>query len=283
MDELEILEYVNKNSKYVSVNKEKIIPFLNSIENVKYHYWLDREKIGFSEKEFIIFAFICETMNFCFWGNRNWKVYYAGKEYIGSEALFYAILKEIKLNNVFLEIDSLKNVSKSYFKKILSSKGELPILMSKRFKLFKETVRIIEKKKNKFFDEIFSIKTDKELLEYIISNFKHFDDKSKFKGKVIHFNKKATLLVNDLFHGSETIRKNIKTVKNLSAGADYAIPKILKDKNILVYDKKLLNIINKKKMIYHNSRMEIEIRANTLYVLELMKKNYSRIIFVLKQ
>ena len=38
MDELEILEYVNKNSKYVSVNKEKIIPFLNSIENVKYHY-----------------------------------------------------------------------------------------------------------------------------------------------------------------------------------------------------------------------------------------------------
>lgn len=25
-------------------------------------------------------------------------------------------------------------------------------------------------------------------------------------------------------------------------------------------------------MIYHNSRMEIEIRANTLYVLELMKK-----------
>ena len=123
----------------------------------------------------------------------------------------------------------------------------------------------------RFFDELFSMKTDNDILEYIVKNFKYFDDKSKFKGKVIHFNKRAILLTNDLFRISDTIRNNIKTIKNLTGGADYAIPKILQEKGILIYSEKLMKKIQNKRIIRHNSQMEVEIRANTLYSLEIMR------------
>lgn len=271
MKNIEILRYINENSDYVSINKEKIAPFFNGIKNWNYNYWLDNEKINLSEKEFIIFSFICESMNFCFWGNRDWKVTYNDKEYIGSEALFYAILNEISRNPHFLEIRYLKKLRKSDLKKIMLSKGQLPELMQYRYKLLKETIKVIAQKGKTFFDELFSIKTDEELLEYIVKNFKHFDDRSKFKGKIIPFNKRAILLTNDLFRMSPKIRNNIKIIDNLTGGADYAIPKVLQENGILEYNEKLLTIIKSKKAIKHNSQMEIEIRANTLYALEIMK------------
>ena len=52
MKNLEALKYVSENSNYV---------------------FIDKEKINLTEEEAIIFAFICESINFCFWGNRKWK------------------------------------------------------------------------------------------------------------------------------------------------------------------------------------------------------------------
>lgn len=271
MKNIETLKFISENSRYVFINKARIRSFVNNIDSWEYHYWINKKEFGMSEEEFIIFAFLCESMNFCFWENRKWRVLYGNKEYVGSEALFYTILREVSSNKFFLNVEYLKKIKYSQFRNILMSNGELPALVFKRFKLFKETIKIIAKKKEYFFQELFALESDEELLKYIVKNFKHFDDKSRFKGRTIHFNKRAILLANDLFRMSETIRTNLKTINNLTGGADYAIPKVLYEQGILTYDNKLSKIIQNKKIIKHNSQMEVEIRANTLYVLEIMK------------
>lgn len=272
MNSFETLKFVSDNSKYVDIRPEKISSFLFSIDDFKYHYWLDDINTRMTEKELIIFSFICESMNYCFWGSRLWKTEYNNKEYVGSETLFYLILKKVSKEKGFLDIKNLKNLNKSQFKKIMYSNGQYPDLLNTRYKTFKETVKFIYEKGDLFFEELFAIKTDVDLLNYIVKNISHFNDYANFKGKTIHFNKRAILLVNDLFRLSKTIRKNIKNINHLTGGADYAIPRIFRDAGIFVYNKKLANKIDSKKKLRHNSRMEIEIRANTLYVIEIIKK-----------
>ena len=124
-----------------------------------------------------------------------------------------------------------------------------------------------------FYKELYQIKSDIKLIEYITKNINCFNDMSKYKGKIIHFNKRATLLANDLFHMSETIKNNIKNVNNLCGCADYAIPRTFRDYGILEYSKELEEIIDNEKELPHDSNMEIEIRASMLYVIELIKED----------
>lgn len=270
MKDIETLKYINNNSRYVSINFEKLNLFLSNIKNWDYRYWLSDNDLNLSEKEYIIFAFICESMNFCFWGNKEWVVNYKGNEYRGAQALFYSVMNEISSNKLFLDINYLLNLSMADLEKIFSSNNQVPPLLSERFKLLKETINVIANKKEAFFTELFSIASDEELLKYIVTNFRHFDDKSVLDGRTIHFNKRAILLTNDLFNLSEHIRNNIKNLNNLTGGADYAIPRLLHECGILKYSDDLLNMIKTRKIIEHDSRMEIEIRSNTLFVFELM-------------
>ena len=123
-----------------------------------------------------------------------------------------------------------------------------------------------------FFDELFNKESDVDLLKYIVSEFRYFDDSSIYKGKRIEFNKRATLLVNDLYYMSSTIHNNLKNVNNLTGCADYGIPRTLRTYGILEYNEELSNIVDNEIELKHYSNMEIEIRANMLYVLELIKE-----------
>lgn len=267
----EEFKYVVENSKYVTINYDTIDKFVNNLDDVTYIHWSNELNLKLSEKEWILLAFIAESMNFCFWQKPKWKIEYHNEIMSGSSALFYSIIKEAEKNNDFLNLNYLYNISKRDFKNIFASvEGSIP-LIEKRYNNFKETINYIYKNDN-FYDDLFKIKSDKELLNYIINNFNSFDDKSLYKNKMIHFNKRATLLVNDLFYLSKTINKNIKNVNNLSGCADYGIPRTFRDYNILIYNNELSNIVDNEEELMHDSEMEIEIRANMLYVIELIKE-----------
>lgn len=266
-----VLEYVSINSSYVSVNKEKIKSFVQDISNWKYNYWMDDLKQFLDEKKCIIFSFICESINFCFWGNKS-NIDNNYENYIGSEKLFNNLKQGVKENSSILEINYLLNLSENEFINMIGLEFINLPLLQERYKMLKDTITIIYNKKEKFYEELFSCKTDYELLKYITQNFWHFDDRSEYKNQIIEFNKRATLLVNDLYQLSETIKNNIKSLDNLTGCADYAVPRILYEYGILNYNETLLQIIASNKLIEHNSNMEIEIRANTLYALELIKE-----------
>ena len=261
--------YVVNNSKYVHIDTTKLEKFINDLGEINYVHWSKELNLDLNEKEWITLAFIIESMNFCFWKKPKWKIEYNDDLISGSNALFYAIIKQVESDKNFLKIENLDDIDKDKFSELLKGvEGECP-LIDKRFENFKEVVNFI--KNNDFFAEIFSIKSDIELLNYITNNFSSFDDKSIYKGKTIHFNKRATLLTNDLYYLSETIRNNVGSVNNLSGCADYGIPRTFRDYGLLIYDDKLVKLIGNEEEIPHDSDMEIEIRGNMLYLIEVIK------------
>lgn len=265
-----VLKYINENSDYVSVDLNKIKHFVQSISNWNYNYWMSDIKEYLDEKKCIIFAFLCESINFCFWGNEN-NNDNNYENYIGSEELFSNLKQSIKNDASILELNRLMNITEEEFINIIGIEFKDSPLFQVRYKLLKDTIYVIYNKNENFYKELFSLKSDIELLNYITQNFWHFDDMSKYKNQIIRFNKRATLLVNDLYQLSDTIKNNIKSLDNLTGCADYAVPRLLCECGILNYNDELSKIIYSNSLIEHNSGMEIEIRANTLYALELIK------------
>lgn len=166
----------------------------------------------------------------------------------------------------------MNKLTKDDFKKIFYSPDSKIPLFDLRYDLFKDTVKTMYNKGQSFFDELFNKESDVDLLKYIVSEFRYFDDSSIYKGKRIEFNKRVTLLVNDLYYMSSTIHNNLKNVNNLTGCADYGIPRTLRTYGILEYNEELSNIVDNEIELKHDSNMEIEIRANMLYVLELIKE-----------
>lgn len=276
MNGFSFLQEIVNNSKYIKLDEYKIYAFTESVSNC---FSIDSNytfKTSLSEKESILFFFLFESMNFCFWKNRNWIKQYKGIEFNGSEALLYLLLDIVEKNKEFLNIDHLMKIKKEDFYKMMNLNGEYPDLLEERFNLFHQTVEFISQKGTNFFNELYSIKSDKILLSYIVDNIKHFQDIGEIDGVKIAFNKRANLLVRDLFNCSKTIRKNIGHINCLNGGADYALPRIFRDAGIMVYNSDLSKIVDSRNELLHNSRMEIEIRVNTLYVLEYMKKIISK-------
>ena len=266
---LEDLKYVVDNSKYVHINEDKIDDFLKDVGKLNYEHWLESFDIELTEKEKILLVFVMESMNFCFWATPKWKIQYKEDTYTGSNALFYSIMKQVENNKNFLNIEYLYNLDKESFDKFFEGENICPLL-DKRYENFKEVVTYIHD--NDFYNELYNIKSDIELIKYITTKFKCYDDKSAYKGRTIHFNKRATLLANDLYYVSDTIRNNIGNVNNLGGCADYGIPRTFRDYGIMIYSDELANMIDNEIEIQHDSDMEIEIRANMLYIIELIKK-----------
>ena len=262
-------KYVVDNSKYVQIDNTKLEKFINDLGEINYVHWSKELDLNLNEKEWITLAFIIESMNFCFWKKPKWKIEYKNDLVSGSNALFFAIIKQVEKDKNFLKIENLDAIDEDNFFEVLKGvEGECPFI-DKRYENFREVVNYI--KNNDLFDELFSIKSDIELLSYITNNFSSFDDKSVYKGKTIHFNKRATLLTNDLYYLSETIRNNVGNVNNLSGCADYGIPRTFRDYGLLIYNDELVKLIDNEEEIPHDSDMEIEIRGNMLYLIELIK------------
>ncbi len=263
------LKYVVNNSEYVSINYNNLDSFIDDLGETNYVHWSKSLNLNLDEKEWILLSFIIESMNFCFWKKPKWKIKYNDEILTGSNAIFFSIISCVENNTSFLNINYLDKIDKESFYSILKGvEGEIP-LIEERYNCFKEVINYI--KNNDFYSELFSIKSDLELLKYITDKFKYFDDKSVYKNHLIHFNKRATLLVNDLYQVSGTIRNNIGNVNNLGGCADYGIPRTFRDYGILVYNEELKKIVDNEIEIPHDSNMEIEIRANMLYVIELIK------------
>ena len=271
---LDAIKYVVDNSEYVKINNKKIKEFTKEINVSDWTHWYHQTNLKLNEKEWILLSFILESINFCFWQKPKIETDYNGTTYTGSNGLFFAVVKAVEEKRFILKEDKLKDITEKEFKEIFKPyRGEIPHI-EKRYKNFKEVIDIFNEKD--VYKELFNIKSDTELLKYIISNFKSFDDKSTYNDITVHFNKRANLLVSDLYSMSSTIKKNIKSIDNILGCADYGIPRLFREYGILEYTKELDDMIENEEEIPHNSKMEIEIRSNMLYSIELLKEELKK-------
>lgn len=168
---IESCKYVSKNSKYVSINEEKLNQFIEKIENIKMEHWLSSSPFGLLElpvETIINFLLIYESIDFSFWGSPKWSIETDSDKLDGSIALLYALLKYVKKSKT----TDFSNVSQECFSNILKGNIEIPLL-EERFKIIKEISTIVnEKMQGNFYQYIKHITSDAELFETIIKYFR---------------------------------------------------------------------------------------------------------------
>ena len=264
------------NSKNVKINYDKIDNMIDQIKNSVVAYWLDSNPYNLMDmniSEIINFLFIYHAIgDYCFWGNPKWEVKTEIGTMDGSYAIMYLILNRFKYNNDF-------EMSFDEFKELLKGNVSIPLLEDRYQNLVKMN-EFLKSKNKTFYELIKELNIDSELFEFIVNNLDYFKDVSDYEEKEILFYKRAQLLTSDILHVREK-KENIKVdYSHLIGCADYKIPQVMRCYGMLEFSEDLANKVDNKIPLEEGSLEEIEIRANTLrvinYIYEKLDKKYSR-------
>lgn len=102
-----------------------------------------------------------------------------------------------------------------------------------------------------------------------------FRDTAVFKGRLVHFYKRAQIMVADLWaaygrcsDGSHPYA--FRDVHELTMFADYRVPQILRHLGVLIYSTDLSRRVDGMQDIAFGSTEEIEIRANTIVAVQML-------------
>lgn len=265
--------YVVNHSNYVFINKANISSVLPLLTGTRKTSWLNSDILDLSklnEEQIILYFLLCESFNFCFWDSDiKWKIEFHGEWYSGSYGVFYAVAKAIENGNLSLDVSCLEKLTMEDLDDIFYGTTSIPLLRE-RFAILQGLV--CELKNISSLTKLFDVSTDIELLDRIVNTFHNFRDISLYHGKEVYFFKRAILLVGDLSLNVDSISKKIKDNNQMLGCADYKIPQVLRHFGILEYSKELSLLVDNKQEVPKNSDMEIEIRANMLYCIELIKE-----------
>jgi len=267
-------QYVVKNAEHVKINIAELNEFVTNFSIENSIHWLKDLPFGmnkFNAEELINFLLIYHTMGFCYWGEPKWEVNYEHSKYDGAYGLICALTKEIEKNKLFLDFKYLSALTYEEFGRILSGNIEIP-LIKERYNCLIEVSKIVNQKmNNNFYEYTKHMNNDIELTNFLIDNFPSFVDVCEYKKKDIYYYKRAQLLVSDILHiKHEQLGVNVE-YSNLIGCADYKIPQVLRDLQIVEYDTKLSELVDNKIPIDKGSIYEIEIRSTMLVVIDYIK------------
>lgn len=269
---LDSVEYVVGKSNFVKINQGKIDKAVELLGGRKEGSWLDSDTLGigdFSQEQKMRYFVLCESLNFCYWDSEaKWRVEHRGKWYSGSFGLMHAIAKAIENGYDLLNPDYLSEMTIEELDEVFAGTTSIPLL-KERFEIVQQLAA--ELKQIPDLAAAMQAENDVELLNKIVANFDNFRDISRYKGREIYFFKRAILLVGDLILNIDAIRAAVKNEDDMLGCADYKIPQVLRQLGILEYTAELAALVDSEQEIPHDSEMEIEIRANMLYAVELIR------------
>lgn len=272
MNFLEPIEYVVKNSQYVRINLPRLEEFSRHLPE-EVPSWQSiiptKPPKRFTETEKTMFLLVFNSLNFCFWGEPKWKITYQEKELGGSWGLMSALYRAIEEGNNIMNPHFLKAMTEEKAKEIFKGNVEIPLL-KKRKEILQEIgtslVENFDADPKKVFDGCVDVVG---MIKKIVKYFPCFEDKSIYKGKEIYFYKRAQLLGVDII---KEVKKDCKGINKLIAFADYKIPWVLRKHKVLEYNTSLSEKIDNHILILEESEEEIEIRANTVWAIELLRR-----------
>ena len=190
----------------------------------------------------------------------------------GSYAIMYLILNRFKSNNNF-------EMSPDEFKELLKGNVTIP-LFEDRYSNLVEMNNLLKRNGKSFYELIKDLNVDSQLFEFIVSNLDYFKDVSTYDGEEVLFYKRAQLLTSDILHVREKKEQIDVDYSHLIGCADYKIPQVMRCYGMLGFSDSLADRVDSKVEIEEGSKEEVEIRANTLkvidYIYETLDRKYSR-------
>jgi len=280
---LETTRHVKEKSQQVTIHKQALADFSrklieDGIEippwNYDYHFFDGGHKT-------VAYLLVLDSINFCFWpkpGADKWEVQYKSETLSGYYALAASLKKALDSGVQITRADYLAELTLDKLKKILSGNGELQ-LMEARAHILNELGEFLIKKYNGEANRLVESAENSalNLVGLLVENLPSFNDKAEYYGKKIYFYKRAQIFAADLYGAfASKAWGNFKDIDTLTAFADYKLPQVLRHVGILRYERALEHEVDNGIFLEAGSPEEIEIRANTIWAVELIRQELTK-------
>jgi hypothetical protein len=212
--------------------------------------------------------FLLDTVNFCFWakkGKAKWSIEYPEKNIVdGYQALVACFDRALAEKIPLLDTKFLSRITLDETRHIFRSCNQVRIpLLDQRRQFFQQSAKILQQKFAGSADNLIKQAnySAPRIARLIIAHFPSFNDPGFFK--------RAQICAYDL---SLLPNSPISQTSQLTVFADYKLPQVLRFFGAISYEKSLAEKIDKLILIDPGSREEIEIRAATVWVGELLSQ-----------
>ncbi len=225
-------------------------------------------------------VFIEDVVNFCFWSGKNdqkWEIEYPMGNTIsgGWYGLVGCFKRGIAEGIKICDAKFLSNLTIDEARNFFRGKGNAGIpLLDERVKNLREAGTVLlEHFEGKIINLIkFSNYDSVEIIKNILKYFPSFRDISYLNGKEVKFLKRVQICPNDFSYVLKNTQNKITNLDKLTAYADYKLPQVLRMCGIFNYSIILAGKVDSMTEILHDSGEEIEIRAATIWAVELLRQ-----------
>ena len=280
---LETTRHVNERSQQVTIDKQALDSFSRKLieDGIEIPPWNYDYHFFDGGQETVAYLLILDSINFCFWpkpGANKWEVQYKSETLSGYYALAASLKKAIDSGVPITRAHYLAELPLDTLRQILGGKGELQ-LMEARAHILNELGAFLIKEYN---GEAYRLVEAAEnstlnLVGLLVENLPYFRDVSEYYGTKIYFYKRAQIFAADLYGAfAGKAWGYFKDIDNLTAFADYKLPQVLRHVGILQYSPSMEHKMDNNIFLEAGSPEEIEIRANTIWAVELIRQELTQ-------
>ncbi len=218
------------------------------------------------------YLFILDSLNFCFWPPPKWHVTFGGKALGGYYSLSTALKLAVESDPNWLDAAFLADVSLAAVDKALTGNRSIPLLEA-RWRILHEVGQVLlDTYQGQATNLVAAAQgSAPKLVGLLVRDFPNFRDEATYHDRPVAFYKRAQIFVADL-HGAFEGRQwgAFHDLERLTTFADYQVPRVLRALGVLRYSAELADRVDRRKLIDQGSEAEVEIRACTVWAVELL-------------
>jgi hypothetical protein len=274
---LETAQAVAEKSLHVKLDKQAIINFARKLdkEKVVIPSWNTFYHFDGKKEETIAYLLVLDSINFCFWpapGNPKWEIEYQSEKLSGYYALAASLKKALESGTPFTNAQYLAELSPKEFKFFLGGKGDLQLLEFRVRSLNELGQMLMREYHGKAYALVeASAQSALQLARLVADTLPSFRDTAEYQGEKVFFYKRAQLFAADLYGALQGKEWGFfHDIDRLTAFADYKLPQVLRHMGVLRYAKALAQKVDHYTLLEAGSPEEVEIRANTIWAVELI-------------
>jgi len=276
---LETAKNVSDKSRHVRIDKKALVQFSRKLveDRIRVPPWNSRYHFCGRSEEMVSYLLVLDSLNFCFWpasGKDTWEIEYQSRRFSGYYALAACLKEGIESGIPIIKANYLAELSLDRLKQILGGREELQLL-EHRLAILNELGRLLAGEYGGDAHRLVesSGKSALRLAQLLAKKLSSFRDTSEYLAHKVFFYKRAQIFVADLygaFNGEEW--GSFVDIDKLTAFADYKLPQVLRHLGILHYARSLAQKVDQRIFLEAGSPEEVEIRANTIWAVELIRK-----------
>jgi hypothetical protein len=281
---LDTARQVSGVSSFVRINKDAIVGFSRRLreDGMKVPPWNRTYHFCEGGRETVSYLLVLDGLNFCFWPaseENRWEITFGSRGLSGYFALAACLTQAVKSGIPLTRAEYLAGLSFEKFREILGGRGELQ-LMESRVKILNEIGHVLIEEYN---GEAWGLVeaaggSAEKLAGLLVETLSSFRDVAEYLGQKVYFCKRAQIFCADLYGAFEgRWWGQFEDMDRLTAFADYKLPQVLRHLEILHYHDALAQRVDRKVPLVAGSPEEIEIRANTIWAVDMIREELARL------